>query len=69
MGCLGVMPPAVTGQRLGEARVFRGVTLQALANEGETPGLATEAQGHQTFAVGCQLQLRIKVITEIDAST
>ena len=68
MGCLGVMPPRITSKRLGEARVFCGVTLQALANEGETPRLATEAQGHQTFAFGCQLQLRIKVVTEIDAS-
>ena len=68
MGRHGVMPPAVTGQRLGEARVFRGVTLQALAYEGETPGLAAEAQGHQTFAVMGQLKLGFKVITEIDAS-
>lgn len=32
-------------------------------------GLSKEAQDHQIFAVGCQLQLRIKVITEVDPTT
>ena len=49
MGRLRVVPPVLAGQGLGEAGVLDRVALQALAEEGEGPGLTAEAERHQLF--------------------
>jgi hypothetical protein len=70
---VGVVPPVLAGQGLGDAGLLDRVALQALADEGKPPALAAEAQRHQLLGAnpgigGGQPQLGFVVVAEADAA-
>jgi hypothetical protein len=70
---LGVVPPGVASEGPREAGVLNRIALEALADEGETPALAAEAQGHHLLGAhtgiwAAEPQLGLKVVAEVIAT-
>ena len=66
---VGVVPPVLAGQGLGEAGLLDRVAVQALKDEGNALALAAEAQYHQLLGAnpgigGGQPQLGFVVVAE-----